>query len=300
MAALAVLVVALLAGIVLRRIRAIPVESHRVLDVWVLDVALPALALHALHDIEFPPGVIAVIAAPWLLFGVTALILLALARPMRWDRQTYGALLLSTGLANTSFVGLPMVAAFFGAAAVPIALLADQLGSFLVLATVAVAVAAVCSGARVDAGSILRRVVTSPPLVAVVAGLALRPVTFPDWTTEALITLGATLTPVALFSVGLQLRIGYARDWRRELVAGLTLKLLVAPLIITLLYVALGLRGEWSVQIALFEVAMPPMVTGALLATRHGLAGPLPSLLVGIGIPLSFLTLPVWSWVLQR
>ena len=50
------------------------------------------------------------------------------------------------GLANTSFVGLPMIEAFYGTADLPIGILIDQLGTYLVLSTLGIAVAAYYGG----------------------------------------------------------------------------------------------------------------------------------------------------------
>jgi malate permease and related proteins len=81
---------------------------------------------------------------------------------------------------------------------------------------------------------------------------------------------------------------------------GLTVKLLVAPTAVSGLYALTGPFGDHDVRVSLFETAMPPMVAGALRASRHDLATPLPNLLVGVGVPLSMATLPVWSLLLHR
>lgn len=43
---------------------------------------------------------------------------------------------------------------------------------------------------------------------------------------------------------------------------------------------------------------MPPMISAAIVAADHRLDQPLAALMVGLGIPLSFATLPAWSWLL--
>ena len=52
------------------------------------------------------------------------------------------------------------------------------------------------------------------------------------------------------------------------------------------------------IRITLFEAAMGPQIGEAIVAIQHGLNPPLITLMVGIGIKLSFLTLPAW-YVLQ-
>ena len=48
-----------------------------------------------------------------------------------------------------------------------------------------------------------------------------------------------------------------------------------------------------------FEAAMGPMIGAGIVAMDHDLAPPLVTLLVGVGIPVSFLTLPAWWYVLS-
>ncbi|WP_416211275.1 AEC family transporter [Frankia sp. Cas3] len=301
--ALLVLVVGLMAGIVAgsaaRRRGQMADDAHQMVTFWVLDVALPALALRVLHSVVFPANLLLIIAGPYLLFVVGATLFLCIGRVLRLRRDVVGALIVTAAVANTSFVGIPMVTAFFGADSVPVALLVDQLGSFVIVGTVVIAVAATASGAGVTRMEIARRLFTAPALIALLTGLILRPVAFPGWLTEALTALGATLTPLALFSIGLQLRIGALRTWRRELAIGLLVKLVIGPALVFGAYALTGSLDDHGVQVALFETAMPPMVAGAMIATRYDLATPLPSLMVGVGVPASLLTLPIWSWILQ-
>jgi predicted permease len=301
MSALVVLLVGLAAGVAFRRTGKVGPDVQSAVSFWVLTVALPALALRVMHSVRFPGSIAAVVAVPYLLFAVTCGLVLALARPLRLDRQTAAALVATIACANTSFVGIPMVTAFFGAGAVPVAVIVDQLGSFVLLNTLVLTLVTVTGqgGGRVSPGAIARRVATSPPLLALLAGLALRPVPYPPWLTDVLTRLGDTLTPLALFAVGLQLEVAAARRWRRELVVGLGVKLVVAPAVVIGGYALAGTLGDSAVPVALFEATMPPMVTGAMLASRAGLATPLPSLLVGLGVPASLLTCAGWSYLLH-
>jgi predicted permease len=52
-------------------------------------------------------------------------------------------------------------------------------------------------------------------------------------------------------------------------------------------------------QVTLFEAAMAPMITAGIIAVDHDLNPSLVTLMLGIGIPLSFLTLPGWWWLLR-
>jgi predicted permease len=47
-------------------------------------------------------------------------------------------------------------------------------------------------------------------------------------------------------------------------------------------------------SVTVFEAAMGPMIGASIVAMDHELDPPLVTMMVGIGIPLSFLTVPAW------
>jgi hypothetical protein len=202
-------------------------------------------------------------------------------------------------MGNTAFFGLPMIEAYYGKQSMATGILIDQTGSFLVLSTVGIIVAGIYSSGRPSGVSILRSILRFPPFISLVVALLLLPVTYPDWLTSVLTRLGETLAPLALLSVGLQLRLGQLWGNCCSLSIGLFYKLVFAPLLIFMLYVVwIGARGE-VMQVTIFEAAMPPMITAAIIAKEHNLDPELATLMVAIGLPLSFVTLSAWWWLLQ-
>jgi len=289
----------LLIGMALRATGRLPENAHGVLNTFIVYISLPALILVHVHSVSLGPGLLYAVAMPWLLFAAGALFFWAIAKTMRLSPQTTGGLMLSGGLGNTSFVGLPMIEAFYGASGITVGILIDQLGTYLVLSTVGIAVAALYSSGNVSAREIVRRIATFPPFIALLAALLLLPLEQPSWLGEILRRFADTLVPLALVSVGYQLRLDRLNGTKLPLAMGLAFKLLLGPLILMLLYVkVMGARGD-VVQITIFESAMGPQIGAAIVAIQHGLNPPLITLLVGVGITLSFLTLPMWWYVLQ-
>ncbi len=111
--------------------------------------------------------------------------------------------------------------------------------------------------------------------------------------------LADTLAPLAPVSVGLQLRFDEIRDTRVPLAIGLAFKLLLGRLLLAGLYVGLLHMTGNVARVTLFESAMGPQIGASIVAIQHGLNTPLITLLVGTGITLSFLTLPMWWYFLQ-
>jgi predicted permease len=55
-----------------------------------------------------------------------------------------------------------------------------------------------------------------------------------------------------------------------------------------------------AIDVSIMESAMAPMITAAILASSYGLKPKLSSMMIGIGIPLSFLTLAFWYFILNH
>jgi predicted permease len=75
---------------------------------------------------------------------------------------------------------------------------------------------------------------------------------------------------------------------------GLSFKLLFGPLLIAVLFAGLCAKRGEAIQITIFEAAMAPQIGAAIVAMEHDLDPPLVTLMTGVGILLSFLTLPLW------
>jgi predicted permease len=103
---------------------------------------------------------------------------------------------------------------------------------------------------------------------------------------------------MALISVGLQLQWNEIRPELKYLFTGLTFKLLLAPLIIFVTYFSLGVDHK-ILQVAVMESAMAPMITSSILAASHNLRPRLAGMMVGVGVPFSFLTLGLWYTLLK-
>ncbi len=70
-------------------------------------------------------------------------------------------------LGNTSFLGIPMITAFFGTEMVPYGLLYDQFGSFLALSTYGTIIINIYSGKDPKKPLVLlKKIVTFPPFIA--------------------------------------------------------------------------------------------------------------------------------------
>jgi predicted permease len=296
---LILLILCFVAGMLLHHYKRMPVNTPAVINGIIFQVSFPALTLLSLHDMKLSGNIGLMIAMGWLTFGLSAGFFRLLGRWMDLPRATVGALILTGGLCNSAFLGLPMIEVFYGHQGLASGIIVDQLGSALVVSTLGITIAGIYSSGRPTAREMARRIFLFPPFIATVFALLLIPVQYPEWFTVVLRRLGDTMAPLALLSVGFQLRLGHLAGNGRNLAIGLAFKLVLAPLILFLLYVPLlGAHGQ-AIQVTLFQAAMPPMITSAILATEHDLDPPLANLMVAVGIVISFATLPVWWWMMR-
>ncbi len=300
MSAFLLLVTCPILGWVFARRGWMPNGSHAAINAWLLRVAFPALVLDQVPRLQFDSTLVFAAAAPWLVIAGAALLIPIAGRRLGWSRSSIGALVLVCGLGNTAFIGLPMIQALVGPQALGPALIADQLGSFLALSTAGVMLAASYAGDRLDAREVLQRLLRFPPFLALIGALAVR-FTFGGWpepVAAVLHRLGDTLTPLALFSVGLVFQFGALRGRTTHLVVGLAWKLVLGPLVALGLAFGLGLSGM-AVTVGVLQAAQGPMITAGILAQEHRLDPELVSLVVGLGILLSFATAPLWFLLIQ-
>lgn len=301
MANFGLILLCLALGQLLKRTKKFPPNAPSVLNSFIMTISLPAVALLNLHEITFSRDLFFPVSMAWILFLAGCVFFLGLRKAFGWTRGTAGALILTGGLGNTSFVGFPLLVALYGPEALRIGVLTDQPGSFLVLSSLGVLAASILSSREASLASLPGKILRFPPFMAMLAAFALHPWTYPAALKEILEKLSATLIPLALVSVGMQLRLSPAliRKHAPQLVSGLLFKLLIGPALICALFVAvLGAHGP-DIQITIVQSAMAPMITGAILADDYGLEPELANLMIGAGIPLSLLTVPLWAYLLR-
>lgn len=277
-----------------------PAGTHGVINAWLLRVAFPALVLEQIPRLQWDATLLFAAATPWIVILGAATLIPLVGRRLGWSRASIGALVLTCGLGNTAFIGLPMIQALAGPQALGPALLSDQLGSFLALSTMGVILAGLYAGDRIEPREVVRRLMRFPPFIALALALLVRQLFggWPEPVSFVLHRLGDTLTPLALFSVGLVFRFGALRGRAQLVAVGLAWKLVLAPLAAVALALVAGVGGL-PMTVGVLQAAQGPMITAGILAQEHRLDPELVTLTVGLGILLSFVTAPLWFLLIR-
>lgn len=298
MTALLLLFACLALGIAVARLGRPPAGIVPGINWWVINVALPALVLDLIPRVKFDTQLWFPVVAMLIVFGGAWLLFALMGARLGWSRGHIGALVLVCGLGNTSFMGYPMMLALHGQAGLSVAVVADQIGTFPLLASAGVVVGSIYAGRSADARQIVRRILTFPSFVALVAGIVAGVLGgWPEAVHGVLAPVGATLTPLALFSVGMQFRFQLGKGQGSGLAWGLGWKLLFAPLLCWLLGRSFGVGGL-VLTIGVLQAAMAPMISAAILADEYELDPPLANAVLGAGIVLSLLTVPLANLLL--
>ena len=288
-------------GLILQNIKGFPVSVYKVLNTIVIYFCLPALALYYIPKIEGSDELLYPIGVAWITFGGAYLFFTFLSKKFGWSKKLTGCLIITAGLGNTSFLGFPIIQALYGEEGMKTAILVDQPGSFVVLSTLAIVVATMYSSGKPNGLQIAKKIVVFPPFVTFLVACLMNflNLDFHDYIQFTLQQIGIVMTPLAMLSVGLQLQFDRRSQHWRFLGYGLLYKLILTPVVIYVLYVVILQQHSKTIEVAVMESAMAPMITASILASAHGLKPRLCSMMIGFGIPLSFITLLFWYFILQ-
>jgi predicted permease len=298
------LLLILATGVVFRLIPGVPdpSEIRRIIGAIVLHAFLPALTFTVLYQAPLTSDlwqipVVAIIvtltsfALSWMLF--------AWALRSRLDRPAIGTVILASTWANVTYLGLPVLTSVLGPEWSRAAITFDYLAMTPLLFTIGVATCMQFGTHNEVHTSMVTRllaVLRLPPFIAAAIGLLLNVLHVPvhEVILKTTTTLGHTIAPLMIFSVGLALRPhpDHVKGHALAIAPVTVLKLVVAPMVAILVAPLVGLQGH-AATAAILESGMPTMMLTMVFAERYGLDVHLLANTLLVTTLLSMLTLPV-------
>ena len=292
--------VCMLAGFLLKKTGVLTRDASKGINTWIIYIALPAVSFKYLPQIHWTKELIVPAVVPvavWI--GALAWVWLYVKlskNPV--DAATRGGMKIVSGLCNTSFVGFPLIMAWYGESYLGIAVIPDQI-TFILLSTVGLTAAIKgSSGGKFSPKLLAKRIVKFPPVWGCALALTVPHIADLSALDPLFDKLAGTVGPLALFSIGLQLQF---EGWKEELKPVLYMlgyKLLLAPLLVFTVLFCSGFRGPVA-QISVFEMAMPTLLTAGIIADEFDLNAKLVNLTIGLSILAGFITTGVWHFILQ-
>jgi len=290
-------------GFLARRVVSEPTTVVKWLNNYIVYLAMPALILLKVPTIALSSEMMIPAGVAWAWLLISSGTVICLSRWLDWPRPTEGALLLLVTMGNTSFLGYPMVLAFFNDSVLAYAIFFDQLGGFLILSTFGLIVVAIytpskSSGvAQVKLTEIIKKVFTFPPFIALMIAVFIPFDTIMPLMSSTLTVLGKLLMPAALFALGVQFQPRLLPEHKIPLVSAIVLKMMIAPLVAWLILIGLSSTGDLRIA-TIFEAAMPSMITPGLMAIHAGIAPRFIATLLGYSTVFAFVSLPLVAWLL--
>ncbi len=281
-----------------RQSKTLPVDAHKGINAWIIYIALPALSLKYLPHIQWSAHLLLAAIAPVIVWLGGWLYCSLYFSKSAIDTSTRGAMKITSGLSNTGFVGFPLVMAYFSEQHLGIAVICDQM-SFTLLSTAGVIVAINSSKKQVlSARVVLKKLFRFPPFLGCLAALTLPRLIDLSPAEPLFDKLAATVGPLALFSMGLQLKFSGWQKNLKSISVVLLYKLFIAPLLVLSVALLLHIKGTVA-QTSIFEAAMPTVLTAGVIADEYHLNPTLSNQIIGIGIILSFATTAMWYGVIH-
>jgi predicted permease len=274
----------IIGGKLLKQFGVFKEEQEKVLINYVMYFALPILAFKAGHQIKLGLEVIKISSLAWASIVLCMSVAYVIARLYKLSNKDLRTFLLVSSFGNTAFLGYPYAFSYFGQEGLQIAIIYDNLGSFLMVSFLGVIVA---SG-KPD----LKEVLLFPPFLGLVLGFVLRGIPLHPSLEEALDFVDLSTLPVILFALGLSINLSGIRDHLKLSLLAILIKVSVSVFAVSLVGRFMELSPV-AFKVSLLESAMPPMVFSAVLALRYNLNPNLAFASVGLGIALSFLYVPL-------
>jgi predicted permease len=293
--------VCIIGGMVLRRFNIIPYGAHKGINTWILYFAMPAVSFKYIPKIEWSAQLLFPILSSFLVWLGSWLFIHWYCHHKGYKQRSVSSLEIAAGFSNTSFIGFPLVAAYYGEKFLSIAIICDQT-MFMLLSSIGVIAALKVNSdtkIKLNFAAIFIKLIKFPPFIACIVALCLSPF-IPFHYAEAFFDkLAATVGPLALFSIGLQLKFDGWRQQFSQISVAMFYKLVLAPIVVLIFALLLGIRGDIA-RISIFEAAMPTVVTSSIIAEQYHLNTKLVNLIIGFTIVVGLFTTALWDLVLNQ
>lgn len=291
--------VCIIAGMIFKSTKTIHPDAHKGINTWVLYLALPAVSFKYLPKVQWSLEMLFPILSTVLIAVGSSILVLFYSRIKNYSRRSRSTMELASGYSNTSFIGFPLIAAFYGEQYLSIAIICDQT-MFLMLSTMGI-ITALKGGSKsgkISSIFILKRLFTFPPFLGCISALILSQFFNLDFAEPLFDKLAATVAPLALFSVGLQLKFNGWRKLIPQISTSMLYKLILAPLCVLILALVFDIKEDIA-KISIFEAAMPTVITSSIIAEQFRLNTKLINLIIGISILVGFVTTGIWFEIIE-
>lgn len=283
----------LLTGYFAKRLKIISQNQGIIFIDYVITFALPAMIFDKIYHIQLDSSLIYVIFLGAAANLIGTVIATYTAYKLKFSKVTVVCICLLSLFGNTTFVGIPLIQGFIGEEAINDVILYDQFVTGIPLAFLSPFILSYAGAQPSKMIQNVIKVMKFPPFIALVLGGICKIFPIPEFIFAPLKMLSASVTPVALFSIGIGLSFTCIKSaWKSSLLV-LFGKMIIAPTvyILTIKIFSVQITQQWIVGAIL--CAVPPMVAASALIMKAQLDSNLAISSVALGVIFTFVTMPV-------
>ena len=287
-----------LAGVVLFKLKIVSGENKAVLTSLLIKLVIPCLIVNSFmgsssEDGEIQLGSAFVFSIVLCALGVGVSILTSFI-----VKKNFRAVFrFGCGFSNAAYMGFPLIRAMFGHTGIIYASAYVTVFNIM-LWTVGYTFFAEASSPK----DLLKSIVKCPPIVAVFIGIILYvfKISLPQVIVEPVGQVGAMTTPLAMIVTGITIAETniLASLKSKEVWFGTAVRLVLIPLLCTLVFAVLKMKSQTSLICLILE-ACPVAAITPILAVTYGKDEKYASALVVVSTVLSIVTLPLYVLLLQ-
>lgn len=275
-------------GFILQRIRVLDVRSLSAVSLYILS---PALVFVSLYEADYDRSFIIIFIYMFVLFYIMVLLNKVFAKIFKWNKKIESASILATGFMNSGNYGLPVVLFSLGSTAVPYAIFIMVIQSLQNNFFGIYYASRSTSGMKRALQNVLKMPTTYAAIIAFIMHYFQTPVPEPIFSTLTMV--GDAAIPVMMIMLGMQLGsiMGIKLNWQ-VVISGVTLKMIVAPLI-AFLFVTIVTVDPLIASVLIIISAMPTAATTTMYAIEFDTEPDLVSSITFISTVVSMITLTI-------
>lgn len=272
-------------------------EDSTVLNKVIVYAALPAMIFLAIKNSQINFDLLAMPLVGWIAMVASALLAFFISRFLNLKKETLGAFLMAAAIGNTGYLGYPLSLAFGGESYLLKAIFYDIFATVLFAFTVGLYFAERYGGGEAKINKV-KEMLTFPPLIALMVGLALRGVNLTPFILKGLEYLKGAAVPLIMLSIGISLELGSLGKYKKLILFLVLIKLIISPLVAYGSSIMLGLSCDFT-QVAVLEASMPPAMLSFIIGLKYRLDTDFLTVGIVSATILSLLTVPLFQYALS-
>mgnify|MGYP000311328338 CR=1 FL=1 len=266
-------------------------SSDALIDLVVYFV-FPIFIFYKVHYLEFSSDVTLVVIYSFLAFFVGLVFSLFFIKLFKIDSLKGTMIVMSVVYGNTSFLGFAFVDSYYGSYALSLAIFYDQV-NMLLLATLSSIICMYGMGNKeVSIKKMLIQIITFPPTIAFILAIFSKLIVLPEIVSIFMDKVSLMLVPLIMFAVGMRFKLASVKGNEKEIGIIIGISMILIPLSLYLGGIFF-LENNLAFKTAIMEAAMPPMVMATVIAIKAGLDEDLGMGALGVGMILSFISIPI-------